>query len=114
MSALTFKLMDKSTVALDLSLLTPTALAGVKPAALRRLRVPAGNRQVPLGELFEISGDDAVNLRLLDLHAGCHRVGMAMRDGQLEVRGSAGDELGREMRGGRIRVFGHAGDSTLR
>lgn len=109
MSALSLTLADTSGRALDLSVLTPAALRGLTPTALRRLRVPTGNRQVALGDLFEISGDDADTLRLSGLHAGCHRVGRGMREGRMEVTGSVGDELGREMRGGEIRVSRHAG-----
>lgn len=111
MSALTLKLMDKSS-SLDLSVLTPAALHGLTPSALRRLRIPTGGRQRALGELFESSGDDASHLRLVNLHAGCHRVGSGMREGLIEVRGRVGDELGREMRGGELRVSGHAGDGA--
>ena len=109
MSALTLTLADNSAGALDLSALTPAALLGLTPTALRRLRLPAGNRQLALGDLFEISGDDPHSLRLVGLHAGCHRVGRGMREGRIEVKGHVGDELGREMRGGELRVSGHAG-----
>ncbi len=109
MSALTLTLADTAAGALDLGSLTPATLRGLKPTALRRLRIPAGNRQAALGDLFEISGDDPRTLRLHGLHGGCHRVGHGMREGRIEVKGSVGDELGREMRGGEIRVSGHAG-----
>ena len=109
MSALTLTLADNSAGALDLSVLTPAALHGLTPTALRRLRLPAGKRQVALGDLFEISGDDPHILRLVGLHAGCHRVGRGMRAGRIEVKGQVGDELGREMRGGELRVSRHAG-----
>jgi len=109
MSALTLTLADASAGALDLSVLTPAALLGLKTTALRRLRIPAGNRQIALGDLFEVSGDDASCLRLVGLHAACHRVGRGMREGRMEVTGRVGDELGREMRGGEIRISGHAG-----
>ena len=112
MSALTLTLKDKSAGALDLSVLTPAGLMGLKPSALRRLRLPAGNRQLALGDLFEISGDDAHTLRLSGLHAGCHRIGRGMREGRLEVKGQVGDELGREMRGGELRVSGSAGSGA--
>lgn len=109
MSALTLVLKDKSVTSLDLSALTPAALSGLKPTALRRLRIPAGGRQAALGDLFEISGDEPRTLRLHGLHGGCHRVGHGMREGRIEVKGSVGDELGREMRGGEIRISSHAG-----
>ncbi len=112
MSALTLTLTEPSVGALDLSGLTPAALLGLKPTALRRLRLPAGNRQIALGELFDVSGDDTSTLRLVGLHAACHRIGRGMREGRIEIKGRVGDELGREMRGGEIRLSGHAGDGA--
>lgn len=112
MSALTLTLKDKSVGALDLSVLTPAALSGMKPTAMRRLRLPVGTRTMAVGDLFEISGDDAGTLRLAGLHGACHRIGRGMREGRIEVKGQVGDELGREMRGGEIRVSGHAGSGA--
>ena len=109
MSALTLTLAAAPTRALDLSALTPAALSGLKATALRRLRLPVGNRTVALGELFEITGDDARSLRLVGLNGACHHIGRGLREGRIEVEGAVGDELGREMRGGEIRVSGNAG-----
>ena len=109
MSRLTLTLIDAPRIALDLSALQPATLLALKPAALRRLRLPAGRRQVALADLFEIAGDDARSLRLIGLNPACHRIGMGMREGKIEIKGAVGDELGREMRGGEIRVSGNAG-----
>ena len=109
MSTLTLTLMSAPRIALDLSALQPAKLLALKPTALRRLRLPAGKRQVALADLFEIAGDDARSLRLVGLNAACHRVGMGMTAGKIEIKGAVGDELGREMRGGEIRVSGNAG-----
>ena len=110
MSALTLTLRkDAPRAALDLGALTPAALAALKPAALKRLRVPAGGRELPLVELFDIDGEAGDTLRLVGLHGACHRVGTGLRAGSIEVRGNVGDELGREMRGGEVRVSGDAG-----
>lgn len=110
MSALTLTLKKSAPrIALDLGGLLPASLKLLKPAALRRLRVPAGGSDLALGELFDIEGEPGDTLRLLGLHGACHRVGAGLREGVLEVRGDVGDELGREMRGGELRVRGDAG-----
>lgn len=110
MSALTLTLKTSAPrLALDLAALLPATLKPLTPAALRRLRLPAGGAQLPLSELFDIEGDAGDELRLRGLHRACHRVGAGLREGVLEVRGDVGDELGREMRGGLLQVRGSAG-----
>lgn len=109
MSPLTLTLRDHTAGGLDLGSLTPETLASVPAKSRARLRVPCGRRQVALGDLFELSGDDPTSLRLFGLHDGCHRVGRGMSSGAIEVRGSVGMECGREMRGGTLEVSGNAG-----
>ena len=116
-------------IPLEFAGLTPAALAGLSLAEIQRLDIRRGNRQIALGELFQLSGDPADQQWLLEgdcrqvhglgseIDAGSivvdgpvgRRTGFAMRGGRIEVRGNAGDWLGAEMRGGRIRVRGNAG-----
>ena len=109
MSALTFKLLDRTAHELDLSGLHPSALIGTALRALPTLRLALGREQVALADLFDISGDDYSTVRLVGLHQGCHRVGCGMTAGTLEIKGDVGNELGRELRGGSIQVSGNAG-----
>lgn len=116
-------------IPIDFAGLTPARLAGMSLAEIQRLAIRRGNRQITLGELFQVTGDPADQEWLLDgdcrqVHGlgseiesgtivvegaiGC-RTGFGMRGGRMEVRGHAGDWLGAEMRGGVIRVRGNAG-----
>jgi len=94
---------------LDLSVLEPSALAALKPQALRRLKLARGRGAVALGELFEIEAGDPNHVVLRGLNVACHRVGMGQKSGLIEVHGDLGDECGRDMQGGQLRVHGSAG-----
>lgn len=108
---------------------TPAGVAALSLDEIRRLPVRRGNRQIALGELFQVTGDpadeawslagDCRNVHGLgsNISSGSIvvegpvglRIGFAMRGGGIVVHGDAGDWLGAEMRGGTIRVHGNAG-----
>lgn len=114
--------------------------AGCQLEDLKRRAIWLGNRQVELGELFELTDVDALDsccvdpdlahywegdlssvheiglgleagLIQIEGHAGRH-VGAHMQGGMIEVNGSVSDFLGAEMNEGQIRVSGDAGDWT--
>ncbi|MCA9109630.1 MAG: formylmethanofuran dehydrogenase subunit C [Planctomycetaceae bacterium] len=92
--------------------------------------IQRGNRQVTVGEFFEVTGSaaddetvvwqgDCSKVKLIGSHlktgtiivegnAGMH-LGAEMSGGSITVTGDAGDWVGAEMHGGRIRVKGNAG-----
>src|SRR5260221_4432254 len=108
--------------------ITPDNFAGKSPAEIAALKVFHGNREVPLGEWFDVSGsaDDEIVVEgdcskvkwigaemkhghiRIDGNAGMH-LGAEMRGGLIQLSGDAGDWVGAEMRGGRIHVPGKAG-----
>ena len=107
---------------------SPDRLAGLSRAEVERLELRHGNRAAALGDLFEVSGGSAEDVRVvgdlarvagvgagmsggrltIDGRAGPH-VGAGMRDGELVVEGDAGDWAGAEMQGGRLVVRGSVG-----
>jgi formylmethanofuran dehydrogenase subunit C len=98
-------------VPVELDGVTPQQLAGHSRAAIERLPVTVGNRQLALAELFQVAGsDDAERIELSGDCSGVHRIGAKMRGGTLHVRGSVGRHVGSEMAGGRIDVDGDVGD----
>ena len=97
----------------------PIDLAGVLPGRVRekslgeieQIHVFCGNRQLPLAELFAISGNAADGeIHLSGDFASVHGIGAGLTEGTIRVEGNAGRHLGAKMRGGRIEVFGDAGD----
>lgn len=115
--------------AVDGDALRPETLADCSDV-VARIKVPAGNSTVELGELFRVEGDggdgtilfegDLEPVRGLASRMGSGRVvirgdvgprlGSGMTGGSIEVEGSAGDRAGAEMKGGLIRIGGDAGD----
>ena len=91
---------------------TPERLAGLAEAAIAVLPVLVGNRRVPLGELFRVTGagGDEPHLVVEGSTRGLDRLGAGMAAGLLEVYGDAGAYLGLGLRGGRVSLFGSAGD----
>lgn len=99
-----------ATLPVELDGLLPSALRGRAMADVERLPVWQGNRQVPLAELFKVSGQADENLVLEGDLAGVHGIGRGLDSGCIRVIGPAGRHLGAAMTGGEIRVQGSAGD----
>ncbi|MEZ6072706.1 MAG: formylmethanofuran dehydrogenase subunit C [Pirellulales bacterium] len=100
-----------TTVPIEVEGVTPSAVRGKTLDDVRRLETFHGNRRMPLGELFDVSGsgDDEQIVFVGDCH-GVHWIGAGMTGGEITVRGAAGRHVGSEMTGGRIVVEGNAGD----
>jgi formylmethanofuran dehydrogenase subunit C len=108
-SALTLRLKAPPPQRVDLSPLTPERLRDRTVAGIAGLRLTCGNRRVPVGELFDVSGDDVANIVISDACARLDGIGDALTAGSMTVEGDAGAYLGRDMRGGSLRVTGNAG-----
>jgi formylmethanofuran dehydrogenase subunit C len=110
MTGLTLTLRQPSRQRLDLSPLLPERLAGLDEAAIAKIALVSGNRRIPVGELFTLSGEDPADLRIgnpgptaLDF------IGKDMTGGRITVEGDAGAYVGLGLKGGRIHVRGHVG-----
>jgi len=109
MSALTFNLKIAPRQRLDLSPLTPDNLAGKQLADIERIELQCGNRKLAMGEVFDISGEDANDI-VIHNSAGhtakLDHIGSQLRNGRITVQGHAGDYAGYEMRGGELIIQG--------
>jgi formylmethanofuran dehydrogenase subunit C len=108
--------------------LIPERLHGLNASDVTALTMRCGRQNVPVGDLFEVSGagDEqlvlAGDLRrvdgigasmsrgrlLVEGHCGDH-LGARMSGGEIIARGNAGAWAGAEMAGGLLRIAGHAG-----
>jgi len=104
MTALILTLREPARFDLDISGITPDRLAGVDIKAVAL----AGGRR--LGELFDISGEDAQNIVIRNSGEHVTHVGAGMREGMLTVEGNCGPYAGLGMRGGKLIIKGNAGD----
>ncbi len=108
---LTLELHAPPQVPLEVDGILPEHVRQLSAKEIAKLPVQYGNRQVELGEFFQVSGnaaDEQFEWRG-DL-SGVHRIGGKMTRGKVFVRGNAGRHVGIEMRGGEIVVEGDASD----
>jgi len=95
---------------IDASSLCPDRLAGRPRREVELLPILVGRSSVPLGELFEVSGDGDEEIEVEGDLSSFARVGASMSRGSLRVHGEVGPRAGAEMRGGTLMVEGRAGD----
>lgn len=114
MTALTLTLKEPPRQRADLSVLRPDALAGRSLEEVAAVEIAVGNARIPVGDLFEISGEalPAYGNPELTVGNGCgrlDRIGQGMARGTLVVEGDAGAYAGLAMAGGELRITGSAG-----
>jgi formylmethanofuran dehydrogenase subunit C len=107
---LTLTLRQAPATWLDMSPLTPDRLAGIRGAALRRIRLRVGREAVRMADIFDVEGSRTDQIRIRRSTPRLIRIGAGMSRGSIEVRGHAGQYVGMRMRGGSITVQGDAGD----
>jgi formylmethanofuran dehydrogenase subunit C len=101
----------ETTIPVEVEGLLPEKIGGMSRTEVEHLTVLVGNRRVPLGELFRVSGETAdERLQFEGDLRGVHWVGAGMTRGTIRVRGNVGRHTGSDMAGGRIEVDGDAGD----
>lgn len=108
--ALHLKYFGDTTIPVEVEGLTPDWACDKSLAEIERFTIFEGNRQIPLAEMFAVSGDPSD--RRCDWEgdlSGVHWIGAHMTAGQIHIQGSVGRHLGSSMRGGEIRVSGEAG-----
>ncbi|HLG54575.1 MAG TPA: formylmethanofuran dehydrogenase subunit C [Vicinamibacterales bacterium] len=91
--------------------LTPSAVREMPLSEIQRFEIFHGNRKVPLGDFFDVSGDPSdARFEFEGNLAGVHWIGAQMSEGEIHIRGNAGRHVGSEMTGGVIHVHGNASD----
>jgi len=96
--------------AIELDGILPAAVRGRPLAEIERLPIWWGNTQVPLAELFGVSGQADDGIVLAGDLTGVDGIGRGLEQGWLRIAGPAGHHLGASMTGGEIHVEGPAGD----
>ena len=109
MTALTFTLIEEPPGRLDLSPLTPQALAGMQRSDIEKIQIGTSRMPLALGEVFRISGNHVQTIFLEGGSSRFDRVGAGLTEGAIRVAGDVGAQAGRGMRGGRLTVEGNAG-----
>jgi formylmethanofuran dehydrogenase subunit C len=119
MSTTTLRVKTPPGFRVDAAALSPAALASMSVAEIERIVLPAGNERCVVGDVFEVSRDDApvsgdgMATLLIDGAARwLDRLGAQMNGGRLIARGSVGDYSGFRMSGGLLEIDGDAGHFT--
>ena len=107
MTALTFTLKQPLNKALDCSRLTSAILEGKTPPQMKDLAL---NTKQKISDVFNVTGEDALNIVFKDANQYLTNIGQNMRKGLITLEGDCGDFLGVKMQGGMIICKGNAGD----
>jgi formylmethanofuran dehydrogenase subunit C len=108
---LTLKYKGDTTVPVEVEDFLPEAVREKSLAEIEKWPIFHGNRELPLAEFFDVSGDPGdLDWRLEGDLAGVHWIGAKMNQGKIHICGNAGRHLGSDMTGGEILVDGNAGD----
>ncbi len=100
-------------IPLEVEGILPEQMAGKSLDEIRQMPIVHGNRQVPLGEFFQLSGDPGDQCLVWRGELSrVHWMGAGMTRGTMRIVGSAGRHVGSRMRGGRIEVQGDVSDSV--
>ena len=101
---------ESSATPVDAESVSPDRFLGLNPAQVAALPALYGDREVTLGDLFEIDGANGDQIRLTGDLGAVHKIGHGMSRGQISIEGDVGSHTGAFMRGGEIVVQGDAGD----
>lgn len=131
------RLKARPTVPIDLRVLRPDRIAGLRNSDVKNIKIIEGGRKTILEDLFDVEspatlpqspenieiivlGDGTSKIRYLGYKMGGGRIvvegsvghlaGYKMSKGNIVIKGSAGNWLGAKMKGGSIEVFGDAGN----
>ena len=92
---LTLTLREAPAAPVDAEALRPDRLAGLSRAEIERLELWHGNRRAAVGELFDVSGAGADDVRVDGDLARVAGLGAGMTGGRLTLAGGAGPHVGR-------------------
>jgi len=109
---LVITLNETTSIPLEVDNLRLETVRTQSPDEVQRTSIQYGNRQVPAGEFFSVTGSAADDNEMV-WEGDCAKVkliGTKLTEGRIRVEGNAGMHLGAEMSGGEIVVNGNAAD----
>jgi len=106
MSSLTFTLTTSEKQRIDCSPLIPELLADKSAADIAAIELVIGNGTERVDSLFDISGDDASDIKFVNSSDKLDFIGRNMTSGKITIEGNVGAYLGLFLDGGEIEVTG--------
>ena len=109
---ITFTTLPRLPQRIDVSALTPKALAGLSASAIEALPMWLGTSSVRVADVFKVSvtADGSDRVVFAGDEPTLEHIGAGMDDGEILVEGPAGCHAGRAMKGGALHIMGPAGD----
>lgn len=105
----TLSLKESTTIPIEASNVSPDKFVGLTREDIAKLPVLYGRRELTLGDLFTIDGEDSDHILLHGDLSHAKHLGRAMSRGLITIQGKVGMHLGAHMSGGKIVVHGDAG-----
>lgn len=109
MNPITLNLKYQPQQRVDMSPLTPANLSGKSLVEIAQITLQCGKPQIPVGELFDLSGDDAQNIVINNSYDKLDFIGKGLDYGTIIINGDAGAYFGMGMKSGSITLNGNAG-----
>ncbi len=94
---------------IDMSAVTPSALAHASARDVPGIELRAGNRRMRIADIFDVSGEDTSHVAIRNSCDRLIRLGAGMRFGRMAVDGDTGTYAGAAMTGGTLEIHGNAG-----
>jgi formylmethanofuran--tetrahydromethanopterin N-formyltransferase len=107
--ALTFNLKYQPKQRVDMSPLVSANLLGKSADDIAKMTLQCGKLKIPVGELFEISGENSHAIIINNSVDKLDFIGKEMDAGTITVNGNVGAYLGMGMKSGEIKVSGNVG-----
>lgn len=110
MNALTFTLKINLQFSLNCAPLNPTKLKELSLNEISNIQLEYGNKSVLASDLFEITGEDSLNIIFKNSANKMDYLGANMADGKLTIEGDAGNYCGYKLKNAEIICQGNTGD----
>lgn len=107
--ALTFNLKIPPKQRVDMSPLVPVNLLDKSVCDIAKILLQCGKQQIPMGELFDITGDNAQDIVINNSFDKLDFIGKELDGGSITINGNVGAYLGMGMKSGIITLNGNAG-----
>ena len=110
--ALTIRLREKTSIPVEVDSIQMDQVRAQSADEVKSTLVQYGNKQVPLGQFFDVEGSASDDEEIV-WEGDCSHVkliGTNLASGRIRVEGNSGMHLGAEMTGGEIIVNGNSGD----
>jgi formylmethanofuran dehydrogenase subunit C len=106
---MTFTLKTQPKQRVDMSPLVHANLTGKSLDDIAKIILQCGKLLIPVGELFDISGEDPQNIIINNSFDKLDFIGKELDGGSIRVNGDVGAYLGMHMKTGEIKVNGNVG-----